>query len=1323
MRKRIKTKLNKRGFSLVELLAVIVIVGALSVLAIAGVTRYIDGAKKEKVSQNKKSVSMAAQLYLQANRELFPKLIGDDTRVGIADLKNKNYLKENITNEDGESCMENSFVRVYKLNEGEYSYTTYLYCGDDEVPAEVEVPKPVVTNFKFTGGSQNASGNFNDVKDAKFSFTMKGSSDDDSIGIYSYSYSIYVKATNNPDDAYTQVFDSESIKGGFEPTISVTSKNLSSYISLTGFSNIRVDVSVINEQGGKTDFSNIEGNYEDKQNPICGTIEGAANDDNDWINKVSFGNKDVIASGSSRTYPARISVDCSDGFGSGCKRDRFTRSWPNDYDSVSGIDYNLGVRWSYITLEDNTNNTTKCYVRANVDLQSPEVKVTFYKINENGSRGDQVLTKTVKDQDVANATMPSLVINANEFADVTGTTDEKWMNKAKYPYGIMMDVEIKDNLYLYSYSWKTNNSLVGGGTGNSAIASSASLDNSQSEQGNGTANYGTFKSNGMTDNPTNDTELATAEHGLQSGTVKGLKIVNEGKRYGELAVCDKAGNCTYVKIYANLDRTAPPVPTATYYKGNSSQKTYAPAPNTSEETKYWTNTDVSAVILNQRVDYISPRVTDLSGWNKFTYRLGEQNPNARNSFKADEKKDVTQTFTNNGLGYKLTKEGIHKIAFRSCDRAGNCSAYSTDAYVKIDKTKPTCDVAVKYSPAGTKPNSAKWLKNGESATLSHTCSDPNVYSSGCDANNADNKKTYTYSTDIETTTAGVDGNNLGGHVWDYAGNESSECPKTTVKIDTVKPTCRVVPTYKGTKAPNANGWLKKGQSVTLSLSCTDPQATGGVKSGCNKDHKNNKRTYEYKTDILDEQAGAFGPNNASGGGTVFDIAGNESNACGTTAVRIDTVAPTCTTAISYPNGNPTGSGTNKWLGKHGTSNKAKTAVVKQVCTDNSASNGATFSDCDASSINSYTYNKEINTTKAGAGGDNNSGGKVKDLAGNQSSDCPKDKTVRIDYTDPTCTTKATVGSLTGAEYKGEWTNQRVYIIAQCTENGSYQSGCTTNLYDSYYSDLKNFTVHFNYDNTTNARATDVAGNYKNCNKDVVLNIDITPPTAKCKVTGYYTKDSNQKFAVDDTGTEDTVSDIKSKTYSLEGGSYTTTKTKNLTCGSSARNATAKMKVVDKAGNSSSVDCTGKVYVPACCDSVGSWQETGCSASCGGGTKTWYQLSNYNNSKCNAYSASCNTQSCCSSSNYRGCPSATACRDGNTFVFADYGFDIYAGVVSHWTNNWSYTSALYIIWNDGYKAYVKADWLNEDYGYGKYVYIYSKCLGGISYACPYYQCPG
>jgi len=1325
MNRKVKNKLNKRGFSLVELLAVIVIVGALSVLAIAGVTRYVDSARREKVSQDKKNVSMAAQLYLQSNRELYPKLIGDDTRVSLSDLKTKNYLKESIKNDEGEDCMEKSFVRVYKLNEGEYSYTTYLYCGEDKVPADV-VEKPVVTNFKFTGGEKNSSGSFNDVKDAKFSFTMKGSSKSDDVGIYSYSYSIYVKTTNDESEAYTQVFDSESIKGGFEPTITVTSKSLSNYMSLTGYSNIRVDVHVINEQGGKTDFTNIEGNYEDKQAPICGTIEGQAENDDDWINKKSFGDKDAIIEGSTRKYPARVSVDCSDGFGSGCKRDRFTRSWPNDYDSVSGIDYNFGARWSYITLEDNTGNSTDCFVRTNVDLQAPTVTVKIYKAKADGKKGDLLLTKEVKDTNSINATMPSIVINAKDFANVVGVGDEKWMNKDNYPNGIIIDAEITDNLYLYSYDWSTNNKFVAGGTGNSAVAATLSTANGSAEQDNGVKSSDKFTST-LKDNPTTKDELKAAEHGALSGKVEGLRLKFEGKRYAELKVCDKAGNCSYVKIYANMDRTAPAVPTVSYAWQDNINKTYAPGANNESYELHWINHKISAFVVDQKEDHQAPNNTgkDLSGWNKFVYEFTEQDQSKKATFKQAVVKDASTNYSK-GIGFDITTEGVHKVRFRSCDKAGNCSSYSDYQIVKVDLTKPTCGIKSTYSH---KKNAAGWLKAGQSVTLEHTCDDVKVYGSGCNASKYKDEKT-TYSTDINTKKAGVAGDESGGYVYDYAGNKSNECPKNfEVKIDTKKPTCNVKATYKNTKKPNDDGWLKNGESVTLSLTCNDPTVTSkNVSSGCDTSNAANKQTTTYSTDIIAPNAGAAGNKQ---GGNVYDIAGNMSDTCPTMEVKIDTQAPVCTTKATSGGSDYSGA----WLGAPG--GTKKTAVVTQVCKD-SEKNGIK-SDCKGT-MASYTYNKEINTTKAGAGGDGNGGGKVYDAAGNASANCPTDKTVRIDYTAPSCTPKATLNTSSGSAYTSNtWTNQSVVLTAQCTEKGSYKSGCQANKTRTYSDDMSS-SVKFAYSATYSlsggdpeARAYDNAGNYTNCSATYTIKIDKTAPAAKCAVTSdsKYNKDSDQKFAVTNQTTNTTknsvASPIKTTNYKLDGGSYSTSSSKNLACGTSARTATASIKVTDEAGNTAEASCSGSVPVPGCCDSKTGWiNGSTCTASCGGGTYNRYKNSNYNGTQCEYQSSGgspCNTQSCCSDSNPWGCTWVTACRTGMTAVYnsSNKNDSTFCGTVYHEIGGRN--DRLYVLGysGNGVRAYVSSFYQN--WGCGNIIYIYSNCIGGHNSVCPYSQCPG
>ncbi len=1346
-------KLNKKGFSLVELLAVIVIVGSLAFIAISAVTKYVERSRKEKVVQDKKNVSMAAQMYLQSNRNLYPKLIGDESIIKISELKKKSYLKDDITNEAGESCMENSYVRVYKLNEGDYSYTTYLYCGDDPVPAKPEIAKPVLEDFQFTGGQRNPDGSFSDVKDAKFSFTMRGSADDPDVGIYSYSYAIYVRS-NEPGAIYTQVYDSESIKGGLEHSIKISSKNLASYMDITGFTNVRVDISIINEQGAKEDFSETSGDFDDQQAPSCGSKEGEAVDDNDWINKKSFGNKDAIVSGT-RKYPARISVDCNDGSGSGCKRDRFTKSWPNDYESVSGkIDYNLGTRWGYIELEDNATNTnkTKCYVRANIDLQAPEVTVTFYKNTENGGKGTQVYQYTVKDEAQINATMPSGTVAANAYSDVSGAGSEKWLNKANYPYGLTMDVAIKDNLYLYSYDWSVNDELVPGGTGNAKISSSASHDNGVTEQAGGTASKGTFKRNNMGDNPKNDTELANAEYGALTGSITGLKLTREGKRYGKLTVCDKANNCTTVHIYANIDRTSPTTPTVNYKKQSSSSSSYEPGTaNNYTNNEHWINDKIYAYIVGQKADKNNVAGAELSGWHKFTYNhIGQDASKTKYSWLAAKTGDATAIGSD--LGYALNNEGVQRIQFRSCDKANNCSTYNAEAYVKIDLTKPTCDVVKTYNKSGV-PNSAGWLKEGETVELSHKCTDSKNTDSGCNSNHQYNKQHYLYNFDINVKNAGANGVGSGGNVIDYAGNVSVECPKNVeVKIDYVKPTCDTKLTYSGTSGPNSAGWLKIGESVTLSKVCTDPKSSGTYKisSGCNSASAMNKASLKYNSDIKTDVAGAEGVNK---GGKVIDIAGNESTTCPTKKVWIDHVAPTCSTNISYPGGKPSGGTESGWLGS------GKTAVVKQVCSDAKSNNVS--SGC-STSIKSFTYKTEINTTKAGAGGNNNGGGKVKDIAGNQSENCPANRTVRIDYTAPSCTPSATLGSSSGSTYSGGWTNKNVVLTAKCTERGTYKSGCKTDRKLTIDSDVS-ATFHFKYvegvtkedknkviNGSDRARAQDVAGNYSNCNKDYYISVDKTAPKEFCEVVkegthkSYYSTDSNNNFYVKSTSYDQKVtsvyngaqvsSGIKSTNYSLDGGSYSTTYSKKLACKSSARTAIAKIKVVDNAsnpGSSGGTKCDNYVSVPGCCDSgyKGSWvngttcYRDGKKVTCDGGHYHRYKYSTLNGQECEKEKeagSKCATKSCCSASNYTGCKKLVSCRNGNTAVFTSSSMSTWAGVVRHTSG---YTNYLYLLDSSGGKYKVRASGLYEDYGYGKVVWIYKKCTGSPGSYCGYSQCPG
>lgn len=123
-------KKNQFGFTLVEVLAVITILGILSILGIASVSRLIDRSRNEHLKQQERTMIMAAQSYLGENRNIF----GEDNKVELTAvaLKDANYLKDDIKNSSGESCMnDKTYVKVTKISPSKYTYEPHICCGND----------------------------------------------------------------------------------------------------------------------------------------------------------------------------------------------------------------------------------------------------------------------------------------------------------------------------------------------------------------------------------------------------------------------------------------------------------------------------------------------------------------------------------------------------------------------------------------------------------------------------------------------------------------------------------------------------------------------------------------------------------------------------------------------------------------------------------------------------------------------------------------------------------------------------------------------------------------------------------------------------------------------------------------------------------------------------------------------------------------------------------------------------------------------------------------------------------------------------------------
>ena len=93
--------MNKKAFTLAEILGVIVIVGLLSIIIVPNVINSIQ-SKKHSISDAQKEILFnAVELYMDSDKKTYTKNPGETYCISVEELQNKGYLSqqqfENIT--------------------------------------------------------------------------------------------------------------------------------------------------------------------------------------------------------------------------------------------------------------------------------------------------------------------------------------------------------------------------------------------------------------------------------------------------------------------------------------------------------------------------------------------------------------------------------------------------------------------------------------------------------------------------------------------------------------------------------------------------------------------------------------------------------------------------------------------------------------------------------------------------------------------------------------------------------------------------------------------------------------------------------------------------------------------------------------------------------------------------------------------------------------------------------------------------------------------------------------------------------------------------
>ena len=118
---------NKKGFTLVELLGVVLLLAILLVIAIPSIMRYMKNGTKSYYRSLESELKVSGVDYMETYRTLLPKNIGHVTVVELQELIDNKYI-DPVKDEKGNLC--EGQVTVKKVKTNSYEYHSCLKCGE-----------------------------------------------------------------------------------------------------------------------------------------------------------------------------------------------------------------------------------------------------------------------------------------------------------------------------------------------------------------------------------------------------------------------------------------------------------------------------------------------------------------------------------------------------------------------------------------------------------------------------------------------------------------------------------------------------------------------------------------------------------------------------------------------------------------------------------------------------------------------------------------------------------------------------------------------------------------------------------------------------------------------------------------------------------------------------------------------------------------------------------------------------------------------------------------------------------------------------------------
>ena len=786
MPKKKRKKKQYKGFTLIEILAAITILGILTGIAIVSVTKIIENGKKEHYDTAEENLSLAGQSYVQQNRAALPKAIGQKKKVPLSILVDNKYIQPIKDYSDKDCDLSKSYVQVYKYSQSDYSYVAYLECPGYTSEDRMNSLTPEI----------NAVINVDEEKStATANVSIIGNDK-----LMSYSYIIYR--------------GSKEVKNTGSVTVKGYKSSVTLNIPLTDYTpgKVKLVITAANIYGN-TKTVTVSKDIADTKAPTCIIASVDEQPRDTWINT-----------------NRKVTVGCDDGDGSGCKRETYTKTFKTTAD------------YGVITISDEAGNTTDCRVSVYVDKTAPSCTNNGDSTNwTNGNRtiswgcsdshsgchvsysgSSKVFSETTKTSTISSYTVRDNAGNektcpsrsAKVYVDKTPPTcsvsggSTSWTNTSRTVTAKCSDSDSGCDTADFSkkYSTAMNISTAGAVDNNNGGKVKDKAGNETTCAANQTVKIDktapTCSVSGGSTSWTNTSRTVTATCSDTGGS--GCKTAPFSKTYSSNintttagavdnnsggTVSDNAGNTANCSANqtVKIDKTAPSCTSsggnASWTNGNrtltgtcsdtggsgcTGNASYTISWNTnsttvSPGTVYDNAGNSKACPANQtvKIDKTAPTITGVSNSKNNSWTNGTVNISATASdtggsgmsaikyyYDTDStlRNDWNSGSTASSVTGTWSAQRNNRVYVVAIDAAGNKSAASDAGIVKIDKTAPTCGTVSGASTTWTTGN----------RTISVACSDSG--GSGCRSSSYSN----TWSSG-ETTTGTIT-------LYDNAGN-------------------------------------------------------------------------------------------------------------------------------------------------------------------------------------------------------------------------------------------------------------------------------------------------------------------------------------------------------------------------------------------------------------------------------------------------------------------------------------------------------------------------------------------------------------------------